>query len=237
MNCELLLVVSILKSVFCEFVECLFEAVVSLCFELVDGVVGDDASVVYDDGAAAHCFDFLHYVCREEYDFVFPSVADHFADLFQLVGVEACGGFVEDEHLRVVDHSLRQAYALAIAFGEGADFFAQFGRESGELYHFVDALATVFDFMDIGDKLQEFRDVHLCVEGVEFWQVSDAAAYFLRLVEDAVAAHFGVAFRGGDEAGDGVQCTLRAVEFCYVVYFKHVGWVFIVLVVRGLPGC
>lgn len=206
-----------LESVFCEFVECLFEAVVAQSLELLDAAVGDDTSVVDDDGAAAHCFDFLHYVGGEEHYLAFAGVAYHFAYLFQLVGVEACGGLVEDEHLRVVDEGLRQSHALAVAFGEGADFFAQFGAEACELDYFVDALTAVFDLVYVGDEAQELRDIHLGVERVVLGQVAYAGAYLLRLVEDAVAADFDFAFRGGNEAGDdfhqcGLACAVRAEE-------------------------
>ena len=233
-------------SVFCEFVENLFETVVALRFELFDAVVGDDAAVVDDDGSAAHCFDFLHNVCREQHYFAFPGFAYDFANLFQLVGIQACSWLVEDKHLWVVDHSLCQSHALTVAFGECAYFLAQFWFETCELYHLVDALAAVLDFVDVSYEAQELVDVHLGVERVVFGQIAYAGADLLWLVEDAVAAYFHFAFRRRDEAGDdfhqsglagtvwsqqsyyfasvdgeayAVEGTLAAVEFGDIVYF------------------
>ena len=78
--------------------------------------VGNDATCVDDDGTGAHGFDFLHDVGGEEDHFVLADIAHEGVDLFELVGVKAGGGFVEDKDLGVVDQCLGKTYALAIAF-------------------------------------------------------------------------------------------------------------------------
>ena len=46
---------------------------------------------------------------------------DEVADVCQLVGVEAGGGFIQDEHFGVVEHGLCKSYPLAITFTQLTD--------------------------------------------------------------------------------------------------------------------
>ena len=92
--------------------------------DVAEVVVGDETTVVDDDSTGAHGFDLLHDVGREENNFVGASVADDTANLLELVGVETGSRLIEDKNLWVVDKSLGQADALAIAFGKLTNTFA-----------------------------------------------------------------------------------------------------------------
>ena len=70
--------------------------------EFIGGTVGDDATLVDDDGASAGRFHFLEDVGGENDDLVRPETFDELADLVFLIGIQAVGGFVENEDFRIV---------------------------------------------------------------------------------------------------------------------------------------
>jgi len=63
-------------------------------FEFFRGSVGDDFSLVDDEGAATGSFDFFEDVGGEDDGFAFAELFDEFADFVFLVGVEPVSGFV-----------------------------------------------------------------------------------------------------------------------------------------------
>ena len=94
-----------------------------LPFECGEGVVGYDCAFADDDGAVADCLRLLHYVRGEYYGLLLAEFFDEVADFNYLVWVEACCRLVEDEYSGVVNHCAGYAGALAVTFGEFADFF------------------------------------------------------------------------------------------------------------------
>ena len=56
---------------------------------------------------------------------------DQLAHLVLLVGIEAVGRLVHDQHLRIVQDRLREADAALEAFGEGLDGLVEHGPEAG----------------------------------------------------------------------------------------------------------
>src|SRR6185312_5503670 len=89
--------------------------------ELQRRVVGDDASVRDDDCAAADGVDLFENMSRDHYDLVPTHLVDERPDLELLVGIEAIGGLIEDEHRRVVEDGLSQADPAAEAFRQSLD--------------------------------------------------------------------------------------------------------------------
>ena len=65
------------------------------------------------------------------------------ADFDDLLGVEAGGGLVEDQDIGVVDDGLRQADALAVAFGKLADQLVADVAEGAAVDDFVDAALDI----------------------------------------------------------------------------------------------
>jgi len=82
--------------------------------EVGGGVGGFDAAVVDDEDAGAGEFDFGEDVGGEEDGVVFAEFLDEVADGADLIGIEADGGFVEDEEVGVVDEGVGESDALAI---------------------------------------------------------------------------------------------------------------------------
>ena len=72
-----------------------------------------------------------------------PSSRDERERVAPLVGVEAVGRLVEDEHVGAVQERIGEPDALAIALGELADDAAPLGRERDGGQRLVDARAAV----------------------------------------------------------------------------------------------
>ena len=70
------------------------------------------------------------------------EVLDEFADLADLVRVEADGRLIEDEQVGVADEGIREADALAVALGKRADDLALHVGEAGEFLDLADAAAN-----------------------------------------------------------------------------------------------
>ncbi len=65
--------------------------------------ISHDSSAIDDDRAGACGFDFFEDVSGKQDGFVFAEAFDELADFVFLVGVEAVGGFVENEDFRIVE--------------------------------------------------------------------------------------------------------------------------------------
>ena len=93
--------------------------------EIVGRAVGDQFAVADDDDARAGRLHLAEDVRREDDRLLLADLLDDAADLGDLVGVEARGRLVEDEHLGLVHDRLREADALAEALRQFADERAQ----------------------------------------------------------------------------------------------------------------
>ena len=112
--------------------------------QIGDGIDGDDFAVIDDDDFAARLFDFGQDVRAENDGVIAGEAGDQLAGFALLLGIEAGGGLVEDQHRRVVDDRLGDADALAVAFRKLADDGvpdARRGRVRSQ--HLVDALGDI----------------------------------------------------------------------------------------------
>ncbi len=89
--------------------------------QIMDGIGRDQLALVDDDHVLAGLFHFGQDVSTEQDGVIAGEIPDQIAGLVDLFGIESGGGFVEDQHVGIVDDRLRQTYALAIAFRELAD--------------------------------------------------------------------------------------------------------------------
>ncbi|MEY3457487.1 MAG: hypothetical protein RL215_644 [Planctomycetota bacterium] len=83
--------------------------------EVGRGTIEDDAAVIDEDDATADGADFLEDVRGEQNGFGFGKFEDEIANALDLVGIEPAGGFVEDEHIGVMEHGMCHADALSEA--------------------------------------------------------------------------------------------------------------------------
>src|SRR5574341_50026 len=93
--------------------------------QLVRRAVGDDLAAVDDDRARARRVDLLEDVGRKHDRLVRAELADEVSHLVLLVGVQAVGRLVHDEHIGVVDERLGEAGAVLVALGKRVDRLAQ----------------------------------------------------------------------------------------------------------------
>ena len=145
----------------------------------VNGLVGFYLAVVENDDAVTHGVDLLHDVGRENDRTLFAKVANEGSDLDELVGVEAGGGFIEDEQLGIAEERLGEADTLAVAFAQFADMLVTLRRQADAVDEVINNIG-IPRFRDTGKsrhKLQVLGDVHLVVEGVVLGEVADAFGY------------------------------------------------------------
>jgi hypothetical protein len=84
--------------------------------EVGDSIGRHDLAAADDDDLAAGVFDFGEDVRGEDDGVVAGEGGDEFAGLDDLFGVEAGGGFIENQDLGVMDNGLGETDALAVAF-------------------------------------------------------------------------------------------------------------------------
>ena len=105
--------------------------------------VENHPSPIDENDAPGHGFHLLQDMCRKQDGLVLSEFADGLADLAGLVGIEAAGGFVHDQDVRLVQQHLRHAGALAIALGELLNGLLDDGFKRAAGHHGVDALLQV----------------------------------------------------------------------------------------------
>src|SRR5204862_5917098 len=89
--------------------------------ERIDRALRHYPALVDDDDAAAHHGDLGEDVRRQDHRVLPRERLDEGTDLGDLLRVEADGGLVEDQDVRVADDGLRETDTLAIAFRELPD--------------------------------------------------------------------------------------------------------------------
>src|SRR5690606_30634493 len=103
------------------------------------------------------------------------DVLDQFPDLYELVGVQAGGGLIQDQYLGIVEQGGGQAHPLPIALGELPDLFVGLGIQAGGPDDLLDP--AFGDPICLGVEFQVFPDVHIQIQGVVLRQVADAPLY------------------------------------------------------------
>ena len=117
------------------------------------GIHGDNFAGIDNDDFAAGLLDFGEDVGAENDGVVAGEAGDELAGFALLLGIEAGGGLIENQHGRVMDDGLGDADALPVAFRKLADDGVLTLPMAVRSQHFVDALLDIGG----GDAL-EFRD-------------------------------------------------------------------------------
>ena len=137
------------------------------------------------------------------------QIVDQVADLDHLGGVQANGGFVQDDHLGAAQQRGGNANALAVTFGQVADqplfHFLQPGALHGVLY-ILHAVSFLFHAFQLADKQQVFLHGHIGIQRRNFRQVADAGFGLLGLFLNIMAVNGNGAARGRKIPGDHVHC-------------------------------
>src|SRR5271170_8050662 len=77
-------------------------------------------ALVDDDDLLAGLFDLRQDMSAEDNGVIPGQALDQVSGFIDLLGIEACGWLVKNQHVRVVNDGLRQPHSLAIAFREFA---------------------------------------------------------------------------------------------------------------------
>ena len=141
--------------------------------------VGHQLAPADDEHAGAQGRDFGQYVGAENDGFIFAHLADELADFQNLVGVEAGGGLVEDEHVGVVDEGLGQAHALPVALAERANLLVLLAAQAHATHQLGHAGAQAGAAQPVhrADEFEVLVHVHIEVERVVLGQVAHVPAH------------------------------------------------------------
>ena len=166
--------------------------------------VGDDAAVRDDDGARADLVHLFQNVRRDDDQLVFAELIDQTPNLVLLIRIESVGGFVENQHLRIVNQRLRQADAAPETLRQGLDDLVDHRAQAQPVDDDVAALAPQLTAQPahVGDEVQKFADGHLTVARRPFRQIAHASLRRDRSALDVVPADRHLTLGGRNEAGD-----------------------------------
>ena len=193
----------------------------------VGGAVGDgDVQHLADGGFADGGFDGAgedQFAAFDDADFVTEvgklredvgADEDRFAHLFELfeeladfdagAGVEAAGGFVEQENLGSCRRTRARRKPLLHAFGECVDHGVALVGEVRKVQHIVDDLFA-FGAVDVvggGEEFEVFLHDHVFVGAEGIGHVADERADFPDLIPDDVVADAGLAPGGLEKRGE-----------------------------------
>ena len=107
--------------------------------QVLDGVGGHQLALGDDDDPLAHGFHFRQDVGGKNNGVVAGQAFDQLAGFEDLVRIEAGGGLVQHQDVGIVQNRLSQADALAVAFGELADFLLADIGDGALLHDLIDA--------------------------------------------------------------------------------------------------
>jgi len=178
-------------------------------------VVRHQFPTIDDDHTVADGLHLLHDVGAQHHGLLLAHALDQRAHLHQLIGVEATGRFVQDEHLRVMDHGLRQPDTLAIPFAQRADPLMPLGTEAHQLDHLPHPRTAMAKAMHAGHEVQVLGHVQVEVERVVLREVAHMAPYVKAVLACVDATHAGRAVRRGQVTGEdphhrALPCTVGA---------------------------
>lgn len=150
---------------------------------------------------------------------VVPQVPDEGADLDDLLGIQAHGGFVQNHHLGVPQKGLGDAHPLLVPLGEVLDEPLGHIRNPGDLHDVVDLLVQILLGHPFGltDEGEVFPGGPIQVEGRPLRQVTQQTLGRAGLLENVMPTHGDGTRRGGqtsrhDVHGGGLSCPIGAQQ-------------------------
>ena len=171
--------------------------------EIADGVGGDELSFIDDDDLLAGLLDLGKDVSAENDGVLSGEIFDEVASLVDLLGVEAGGGFVENQDVRIVNDRLREADPLPVAFGELAEELVFYVGDGTALGNVIDTFLQLGsgEAFQLTDEFEVFGGFHLRINGRRLGKIADPLLHFERLLEDVEAGDLRSACRRRHEAG------------------------------------
>ena len=120
---------------------------------------------------------------------MFGQAQNQLAHVLRLRGIQAIGGFVQNQQLRFVDNRLRHADALLIAARQRADGIEGAVCQIGRCQHLAQRLGAVPSPAQSGHVVQIVHHRHFRIHRAVFRQVAQLPLHDLRLLGDIHAIH------------------------------------------------
>src|SRR4029077_9696411 len=134
--------------------------------QIADGIGGHEFALVDDDDLLAGLLDCGKNVRAENDGVIAGEALDEFAGFVDLLGVEAGGRLVENEHVGIVDDGLGETDTLAITLGELAEELVFDVGNSAALADVFDSIAQLAaeQSLEVADELEIFGGAHFRIE-------------------------------------------------------------------------
>ena len=172
----------------------------------VGGAVGHNAAVVDNQDALAHGLHLGQDVGAQDNRVVAAQVFDEGAAFNNLLGVQAHGGLVQNEHRGVANQGLGNAHALLVALGQVADKPVKDVLNLHQPADFLDMLLPgELGLFQLVHKIQVFLYRHIHVQGRQLRQVANHLFHLARLLQGVLARYSHLAGGGGEVACDDVH--------------------------------
>ena len=172
----------------------------------VGGAVGHNAAVVDHQNPLAHRLDFRQDVGGENHRVVSPQVLDEGADLDDLLGVQAHGGLVQNEHRGIADECLGNAHALLVALGQVADEPVIHVLNLHQPADLLDVLLPgELCLFQVVHEVQVLFHRHVHVQGRLLGQVANLFFHLVGLLQGVLPGDGHLAGGGGKVTGDDVH--------------------------------
>ena len=154
------------------------------------------------DDAIGQRLDLLQDVGREQDRLALAEPPNRLADLANLVGVEAAGRLVEDQHVGFVEQHLRHAHPLPVALGQLANRLTDHASQFALLDDRLDPrlLAVSRQATGVGEELEQAAGRHVGIERPILRQVAEPLGTGEPVGRHVVAGNPGRAGRGGEVA-------------------------------------
>src|SRR5262245_19389887 len=112
-------------------------------------------------------------MCREDKRFCAAELLNQVSDLNNLIRIEPACRFIEDQHLRLVEKSLSEPYALPVALGELADVFVAHSPETADFDHLTNPGLNLLSMesVQLCRVRKVIQHIHIEVERVHFGEI------------------------------------------------------------------
>ena len=131
---------------------------------------------------------------------------DQGADFDDLVGVEAHGGFVQDQHRRIADQRLGEAHPLFVALGQVFDQPAVHILDLHQTADFRDMfLAGELAFLQLIHEVQVFPHRHVQIQRRLLRQIADVGLGSVGILQHVVAVDLHHTLAGRQISGEYIH--------------------------------
>lgn len=133
-----------------------------------------------------------------------PQSSEEISDLNAGSRVQSAGGFIQQQHLWIVEQCACESDALSLSARQFVDHGISFEGHVDKFEFFFDDFASSFghDAVSGGEEFEVFDDGHIIVHAEEVGHETDESADFFLVGVDGFSADVGFAVIGCQQCGD-----------------------------------